>query len=380
MRRWGIIVTTYYAVILVFLLLPWSQFIAAVGDPPSLAATYDDVLPALFDVGEIRDGEWAGWLFVAILVTSQALLLFLSVDTSYKRLRPRRHLAISVGMTVLAVGALTLAAIWSVGAAIWSDFVFDKLWLLVGAPLASWGFWGAVFYLYRERLSERFDETVTWLLTGSVLELLITVPCHVWVRNRGDCSAPFVTGYGIATGVAIMLMAFGPSVLFLYQRRLRDYEREPTPALETPRTVVSLSLGTLAAGTVALIFVMPVEDAWTLYPDIPEEQSIAATAAVIGVVESFGVTALPPDTTDLRRLMCRDEPIGYFRKLLPNKESVQTWTIWLRADQADLLFALERALQDYATPSFYRFEPAVLNRWRSSIAHGTFLRGGCRPQ
>ena len=40
------------------------------------------------------------------------------------------------------------------------------------------------------------------------------------VRRRHDCSAPAVTSFGIVTGVAIMLISFGPSVLFLYQRRL----------------------------------------------------------------------------------------------------------------------------------------------------------------
>jgi hypothetical protein len=32
----------------------------------------------------------------------------------------------------------------------------------------------------------------------------------VVARQREDCSAPFATGFGIATGIAIMLLAFGP--------------------------------------------------------------------------------------------------------------------------------------------------------------------------
>jgi hypothetical protein len=58
--------------------------------------------------------------------------------------------------------------------------------------------------------------------------LLIVVPCHVVVRHRDDCSAPALTGFGIATGLAVMLLTFGPGVVFLYRKRLRRYERPAT--------------------------------------------------------------------------------------------------------------------------------------------------------
>jgi hypothetical protein len=64
---------------------------------------------------------------------------------------------------------------------------------------------------------------ISWLLKGSVLELLVAVPCHVIVRRRNDCSAPIVTSFGIVTGIAVMLLCFGPSVLFLVKKRLDAY-------------------------------------------------------------------------------------------------------------------------------------------------------------
>jgi len=80
-----------------------------------------------------------------------------------------------------------------------------------------------VFYRYSRRGSMTFERAISWLLKGSVLELMIAVPAHVIVRSRGDCSAPFLTSWGIVTGLAIMLMCFGPGVLALYKKRFDAY-------------------------------------------------------------------------------------------------------------------------------------------------------------
>ena len=126
----------------------------------------------------------------------------------------------SVIAVALAVGLLSGALIGSLFAAVWGD---DSLNYGVAAGVLSWGVWGLVFYLYRTRVSERLDRILAWLIKGSVLELLIVVPCHIIVRQREDCSAPGATGLGIATGIAVMLMAFGPGILLLYQKRLSEY-------------------------------------------------------------------------------------------------------------------------------------------------------------
>ena len=61
------------------------------------------------------------------------------------------------------------------------------------------------------------------MFRGSVLELLIAVPAHIVMRRRHDCSAPAVNGYGIAAGISIMLLSFGPSVLLLFKKRMEAY-------------------------------------------------------------------------------------------------------------------------------------------------------------
>jgi hypothetical protein len=92
-----------------------------------------------------------------------------------------------------------------------------------------WLIWGVVFYRYSKRSADVADSAVSWLMKGSVLELLIAVPCHIIVRQREWCCAQYVGAYGIAAGIAIMLMAFGPSAMFLYKKKLDDYKNRTTP-------------------------------------------------------------------------------------------------------------------------------------------------------
>jgi hypothetical protein len=93
-----------------------------------------------------------------------------------------------------------------------------------------WLVWGLVFYhVTRNDESETFTQRVTrWLLRGSILELLVAVPSHIIVRQRGDCCAPIATFWGIVTGISVMLLSFGPGVLFLFAARIR--QRQPKTA------------------------------------------------------------------------------------------------------------------------------------------------------
>ena len=110
------------------------------------------------------------------------------------------------------------------------DWFDDEEWRIIqigllGWLVTLWAVWSVVFYLYLRNVGDLVGRIVSWLLKGSVLELLIAVPCHVFVRHREDCSAPAVTSFGIVTGIAVMLLSFGPSVLFLYKKRLDSYKR-----------------------------------------------------------------------------------------------------------------------------------------------------------
>ena len=218
MRNWGILITLFYALVLVCLLLPGGLLLSGIFDVPELL----EVL-----------AHWLTWIWIAILIGSQALLLFLSVDTSRKKLKPRQHILVSVSTAAILFALLVFAGIWALLGGFVGDDSFGEPYSrfidtepkFLGWLLVLWLLWGIVFYLYARGAPERAARIIGWLLKGSVLELLIAVPAHVVVRQREDCSAPILTSFGIVTGLAIMLLSFGPSILFLYKKRLERYNR-----------------------------------------------------------------------------------------------------------------------------------------------------------
>ncbi len=219
MRKWGIVISVFYAVIVGFLLIPAFFLIAGGTTDP----VWKIVATGLIEVLQ----EWLAWILIAAVLAGQALLLFLSVDTTQKKLKPRTHIAISVAVSSMLFGLLTLAFIFCIGVVARGDnfgagFLDTSAKCFAGWVIL-WLVWGVVFYLYFRNATEVTSRAISWLLKGSVLELLIAVPCHVWVRRRDECCAPLFTSFGIVTGIAVMLLCFGPSVLFLFKKRLDGY-------------------------------------------------------------------------------------------------------------------------------------------------------------
>jgi hypothetical protein len=222
MRKWGIVISICYALILLGVIFPLAVSIAV----PSFSASslWRGIMEACH--------QWRVWVSLGIFLAGQALLLFLSVDTSFKHLKPRAHILVSCTVAALLMATLAAAGIWSLGFGVaaekFGDTFFPTAGIVWSFCLGLWLVWGILFYFYFRDSSAIVTRLLSWLLKGSVLELLIAVPCHIIVRRRHDCSAPIVTSFGIATGLAIMLLTFGPSVLFLYKKRLDSYPPRPS--------------------------------------------------------------------------------------------------------------------------------------------------------
>lgn len=112
MRRWGILISVFYALILLVFIVPTALLVG--GDPTrSWGQYFKDVQGGYSD--------WFLWLLITTMLSSQVLLLFLSVDTSQKRLKPRAHVLISIALGALLTAILTTGAIWSLAFAIRGD-------------------------------------------------------------------------------------------------------------------------------------------------------------------------------------------------------------------------------------------------------------------
>lgn len=249
MRAWGLIVSGFYVVAIAALspavgfLIAWAAGVYG-GDGP----------------GGPPNPQWNDWiptglpvLWVAILAAGPLVLLFVRVDTSRREVIPQRALTTAALATALAMALLSAGALAAVAVAILTDnfgggalsdvlgVASGALYMVVGSARTSataaeflltiapilvlWLVWGIVLYRNRARLLDRKSPLYRLLVKGSVAELLIVVPCHAVVTHRNECCAPIITGYGIATGLALLLMSFGPGVYFLFDAQMTRLKR-----------------------------------------------------------------------------------------------------------------------------------------------------------
>jgi hypothetical protein len=252
MKRWAILTVFLYALALLVLTFP--VILVAFGN----WGLKNDQL-GIKDTLDIY-ASWAYWVWLAVLVAGQFLLLLLPIDLSQRRLPSRRKLKVPIIVTTFFLMNLCLAGLLSVLCAIFKDngFAIFELsgWVtsLIDAfnhtpdhtvQISTWEsvlnllFPMAVFWLiwaFIFRRATRSDDpdallkrAIRWLLRGSILELIVAVPSHVITRRRDDCCAPSGTFWGIATGISVMLLCFGPGVYFLFVERIRKIE---------PKTIV----------------------------------------------------------------------------------------------------------------------------------------------
>ena len=166
---------------------------------------------------------WQFWAIFGIVLLIQASLLLIPVKITDDSYQPRRHIWLPIVATALALSIVIIGIVWSILVAIWADdgLEIGYPWVILAFFGLSWLIWSILFYrFYHNAAPKQFTQRLTsWLLRGSILELLVAVPSHIIVRRRGDCCAPGFTFFGIATGIVIMALAFGPGLFFLFCKR-----------------------------------------------------------------------------------------------------------------------------------------------------------------
>jgi len=209
MKRWVLLTLLLYLLCLSFLAVP---LILAFSDKNR------DLLPGFY--------LW----FVPILVLVQGVLLLVPIDVLRERPIKRRKIIASALIGAIPMAALALVFFGSLALMVWGEQAVDPYlyhWPALIIPTFSWLIWGAVFYRsFSSADPKAFTTSLSrWLLRGSILELLVAVPSHLISRQREECCAPPFTLLGIATGISIALMSFGPGVFFLFAQRIRAKRR-----------------------------------------------------------------------------------------------------------------------------------------------------------
>jgi len=183
-------------------------------------------LPAwvAFDWRGNSDTEFIGAVctIIAILAACGLALMFTPVRQARQRPLTRKSVLIPLIASGLLLGVLMSAAGFAVAELAKAGDAF--YWAAVIGGGVVWIGWSIVLWL-ATRTNEPTSLAVRlhrWLLLGSVAELLIAVSSHIIVRRRTECCAGIMTGTAICTGVLVMIVAFGPSVLLLYLKRTRQ--------------------------------------------------------------------------------------------------------------------------------------------------------------
>ena len=166
---------------------------------------------------------WQFWIWCGIILLIEASLLLVPVKVTEEATVPKRHIRVTVVTVALLFSILFCGFICSIALAVFGDNILTDpfVWLFVGFIIIAWILWSYIFFRYAKKMQPEFfvRKGIGWLIKGSVLELLVAVPSHIIVRRREDCCAPGLTSLGIAAGVVIMLIAFGPGLYFLFRAR-----------------------------------------------------------------------------------------------------------------------------------------------------------------
>ena len=211
LKPWHLVVAGLYLLVLVALAAP--LYAAGFWKWPEA-----EQLTAFF-------GSRPVWLGLAAMVLSQLVLLLVPVRIASRRPVTRSALWPTVLVGAIMMGLLGLAAALSVHAAILGD-ASKQPWeipLLTALVVALWCIWAVVFSrLAGKRPPADFLSVLCHrLMQGSILELLVAIPCHIVVRCRDYCCAGVFTMFGLAMGVSVLLFAFGPAAYFLFVARAR---------------------------------------------------------------------------------------------------------------------------------------------------------------
>ena len=107
----------------------------------------------------------------------------------------------------------------------WWERLIDTDSLLIiasiyGTMLIIWGIWAWIFFIYWKQ-GDRYTQSgkmIRGLVAGSILEITVAVPVHIWATRQRDCYCCRGTYTTLVLAGTVLIWAFGPGIILLYMR------------------------------------------------------------------------------------------------------------------------------------------------------------------
>jgi hypothetical protein len=222
------------------------RLILVVGIVFTLAGLTWAMLPVFFDMDDtnlmgllgtvlichpIGSDSRLGYAVNTIIVIGLVFLLqwaFLRPGKNFKvRLldkgRPLRSsvLAASIMAMLLTVGLISLLLEFPNW---WQEIMESESRSVVTAIYATmgviWVAWAWVFFIYWKQ-GDRYTQSgkmIRGLVAGSILEIMIAVPVHIWATRQRECYCCRGTYTTLVLAGTVLIWAFGPGIILLYMR------------------------------------------------------------------------------------------------------------------------------------------------------------------
>ena len=89
-----------------------------------------------------------------------------------------------------------------------------------GTMLIIWGIWAWIFFIYWKQ-GDRYTQLgkmIRGLVAGSILEIMVAVPVHIWATRQRECYCCRGTYTTLVLAGTVLIWAFGPGIILLYMR------------------------------------------------------------------------------------------------------------------------------------------------------------------
>ena len=86
--------------------------------------------------------------------------------------------------------------------------------------LVIWAIWAWIFFIYWKQ-GDRYTQSgkmIRGLVAGSILEIIVAVPVHIWATRQRECYCCRGTYTTLILASTVLIWAFGPGIILLYMR------------------------------------------------------------------------------------------------------------------------------------------------------------------